>query len=376
MTPKTKGRIVPQKPNDDAWMNAAAAQAARGLGTTWPNPTVGCVIVKNGRVLGRGRTAAGGRPHAEPSALKNLRASASGADVYVTLEPCSHHGATPPCTDALVNSKVSRVIIGNTDPDPRVNGRGIQVLLEAGIDVSLFKGSPQVSEANIGFFSRIQRGRPTVTLKLASTLDGKIAMSTGESKWITGSVSRRTTHVLRSKYDAILVGRATVEADDPMLDVREMGAVPSPVRVVVDTKAATNIASQIVSTARRIPTWILAGTSASDFDVHRLTGLGAKVIRCEEHKGRVHLVSALQNLGAEGITRVLCEGGSRMAASLLAADLVDDLVLFQAGKIIGKDGLSGIGQLHMERLADVPEFELISTDTSGHDIMSTWRRMS
>ena len=223
MTRKTEGQITPEKANDSNWMNLAASVASQSQGTTWPNPCVGCVIVKNNRAIGRGRTAPGGRPHAEPCAIANAKEPTVGASVYVTLEPCAHHGQTPPCTDALINAGVSRVIIGSLDPDPRVNGLGVQKLLDAGINVSITKNPQKIDELNAGFFSRVNRGRPTVTLKMATTLDGKIAMSTGESKWITSSISRHTTHALRSKYDAIIVGHATVNADDPMLDVRGMG---------------------------------------------------------------------------------------------------------------------------------------------------------
>ena len=252
--------------DDTAHMRAALALARRGLGNTWPNPAVGCVIVRNNRVVGRAVTAPGGRPHAEPQTLAMAGDAARGTAAYVTLEPCCHHGRTPPCTDALIGAGIARVVIAARDPDPRVNGQGVAKLRAAGIAVEEGVLAGEAAEILAGFHQRTTTGRPLVTLKLASTLDGRIATHSGESRWITGEPARRAAHVLRGRHDAILVGVGTVIADDPDLTCRLPGFRPTRiVRVVADSHLRTPLTARLVATARETPTWMLIrhGTDAT-----------------------------------------------------------------------------------------------------------------
>src|SRR5215472_5862967 len=247
-----------ERADDIAHMRSALALARRGLGNTWPNPSVGCIVVNHGRVVGRAVTAPGGRPHAEPAALDIAGPAARGATVYVTLEPCCHWGRTPPCTDALAKVGVARVVIGTRDPDPRVDGAGIARLREAGIAVDEGVLRDEADAVVAGFRSRVRLGRPLVTLKLASTLDGRIATSTGESRWITGDAARRVTHALRGRADAVMVGVGTVLADDPELTCRLPGFRSTPmVRVVADSHLRTSLTAKLVATATSNPTWML-----------------------------------------------------------------------------------------------------------------------
>ncbi|MEO0719915.1 MAG: bifunctional diaminohydroxyphosphoribosylaminopyrimidine deaminase/5-amino-6-(5-phosphoribosylamino)uracil reductase RibD, partial [Pseudomonadota bacterium] len=244
-------------------MRAALDLARRGLGRTWPNPAVGCVIVKDGELVSRGWTQPGGRPHAEVEALARAGSSAQGATVYVTLEPCAHHGVTPPCSEALVSAGVARVVTAFEDPDPRVAGRGHDLLRAAGIEVTTGLMETEARNVNAGYLMRRDKGRPFLTLKLASTLDGRIATSAGESKWITGEESRRRVHLLRASHDAILVGAGTARADDPGLDVRLPGLeMRSPVRIVADSRLSLPMESQLAQSTPQRPLWMLHGSEA------------------------------------------------------------------------------------------------------------------
>src|SRR5438093_45669 len=244
-------------------MLAALALARRGLGNVWPNPAVGCIIVKDGRVAGRGWTQPGGRPHAETEALARAGEAARGATAYVSLEPCSHWGRTPPCADALIAAGVRRVVVALEDPDPRVAGSGLARLRAAGIAVETGLGAAAAAEINAGFFQRVRFGRPLVTLKLASSLDGRIATASGESRWITGPPARDHAHLLRATHDAILVGTGTVLADDPQLTCRLPGlARRSPVRVVIDRHLRIPPSARLIAEARQVPTWVVTFGSA------------------------------------------------------------------------------------------------------------------
>ena len=241
-------------------MGIALALARRGLGRVWPNPAVGCLLVREGRIIGRGWTGSGGRPHAETEALRRASASggAAGATAYVTLEPCGHTGKTPPCAKALVEAGIGRAVVAATDPDPRVNGRGIAMLEAAGIEVTLGVRAAEARALNAGFLSRVEQGRPLVTLKLATTLDGRIATHTGASRWISGPVARDWTHALRAMSDAIMIGSGTALADDPELTCRLPGMTDlSPVRVVVDRRLRLPLTSRLVRDAKRQPTWLI-----------------------------------------------------------------------------------------------------------------------
>ncbi|WP_076367497.1 bifunctional diaminohydroxyphosphoribosylaminopyrimidine deaminase/5-amino-6-(5-phosphoribosylamino)uracil reductase RibD [Phaeovulum vinaykumarii] len=357
-------------------MRHALTLARRGLGRTWPNPAVGCVIVApDGRVVGRGVTAPGGRPHAEPQALAQAGAAARGATAYVTLEPCAHHGRTPPCAEALVAAGVARVVTALTDPDPRVAGGGHAILRAAGIEVTEGVLAMPAARVNAGFFSRVTRGRPLVTLKIAATLDGRIATASGESRWITGAEARRRVHAMRASHDAVMVGAGTALADDPMLDVRDMGAMPQPVRIVVDSRLRLPVDCRLGRSAGAQPVWLVhtAAAPAPARDAWRAAGAELFEVAATP-EGRVDPLAALSALGARGLTRVFCEGGAALAAALSTADLIDEIVWFTAGALIGGDGRAGMGALGLGRLELAPRFRLESVEPVGPDIVHFWRR--
>ena len=358
-------------------MRAALALARRGLGTVWPNPAVGCVIVKDGRVVGRGWTQPGGRPHAETEALAMAGKSASGATVYVTLEPCAHHGKTAPCADALISAGVSRVVVAVQDPDPRVAGKGIDRLRLAGIPVTEGVLHKDASEINAGFFLRVSNGRPLVTLKLASTLDGRIATHSGESRWITGNEARAAAHMLRAETDAIMVGSGTALHDDPDLTCRLPGLVErSPVRVVVDGRLRLPLTSRLVATANDVPTWLLTLEGGEAFRREAYEEAGVDVVEVAAGPdGAIDLALALEALAESGVTRVLVEGGAHLAAALLRAGLVDRLVWFRAPRLIGGDGLPAAVSFGVDHLAQTPRFERIEVRAVGDDLMETYIRL-
>lgn len=332
---------------DRAHMQAALGLAARNLGRVWPNPSVGCVIVKQGRVVGRAVTAPGGRPHGEPQALAQAGDAARGATVYVSLEPCNHHGKTPPCTDALIAAGVARVVVACEDPDPRVCGGGVRRLREAGIQVDVGLLAAEAEALNIGFFTRIRQGRPSVTLKLATSLDARVATATGESKWITGPESRARGHLLRAQHDAILVGIGTVLADDPDLTCRLPGLEDrSPVRVVLDSRLRVPLTSKLVATARQVPTWVVTASDADPARADALEGEGVRVLNVDTD---VHVT--LSVLAGQGITRLLVEGGPSVATSFLKAERVDRMEWFRAPLVIGGDGLPAVGPLTVDALS-------------------------
>jgi diaminohydroxyphosphoribosylaminopyrimidine deaminase/5-amino-6-(5-phosphoribosylamino)uracil reductase len=338
---------MPEQPDDRRHMDHALSLAGRGLGNVWPNPAVGCVIVRDGVVVGRGWTQPGGRPHAETEALARAGDRARGATAYVSLEPCAHHGRTPPCADALIASGIARAVVALEDPDPRVAGRGSARLEAAGIAVTRGVREAEARRLNAGFLSRIQRGRPLVTLKSAVSLDGMVATATGASQWITGPQARARGHLLRAEHDAILVGRGTVVQDDPRLDCRLAGlAGRSPVRVVLDSALRLAATSRLVESARSAPLWAICRAPAEAGRRDALIARGAEVIEAaSDGDGRVDAADALRRLAQRGITRVLAEAGPRLAASLLRAGLVDRLALFRAPLLIGGDGAAFAGPL-------------------------------
>ena len=360
---------------DLRWMRAALALARRGLGNVWPNPAVGCIIVADGRAVGRGWTQPGGRPHAETEALRRAGSKARGATAYVSLEPCSHWGRTPPCADALIEAGLARVVIGLEDPDPRVAGAGVSRLRTAGIAVETEIGVTEAVEINAGYLTRERLGRPLVTLKLATSLDGKIATGTGESRWITGPLARASTHKLRAERDAIMVGTGTVLADDPQLTCRLPGlGHHSPVRIVLDRNLRIPPAAHVIAEAWETPTWVLTLRSANNASREAFLDRGAILVEVDpDAAGRIDLVAAFQALGARGLTRVLVEGGARLAAALLEARLVDRLVWMHAPLVIGADGIPAIAAFGLRALADTPGFERIATETIGDDVVSTFR---
>lgn len=353
------------------FMRIALGLARRGLGQVWPNPTVGCVIVAGRRVVGRGRTAPGGRPHAETEALAMAGAAARGATAYVTLEPCAHHGRTPPCAEALVASGVTRVVVALGDPDPRVNGRGIAILRAGGITVETGCLAAEAAQMNRGFLTRVLHGRPALTLKLATSLDGRIATATGESRWITGPRARAEVHLLRAQADAVMVGAATMRADDPRLDVRGHGLETArPVRVVVAGRAALPRDGHLGRTAGTHPLWICHPEGA---DLEWWRAAGATLIPVAPGpEGRPEPAALLRALGALGLTRVLCEGGGKLAAALLGAGGVDEIISYGAGLALGADGRPSVAALGLTALSDAPRFELVGTSAIGDDVRSRW----
>ena len=355
-------------------MALALSLGRRGLGRTWPNPAVGCVIVKGGRILGRGWTQPGGRPHAETEALAQAGSSARGADVYVSLEPCAHRGKTPPCAQALIDAGVVRVVIATQDPDPRVSGQGSEMLRAAGIAVDTGVMEDEALADNAGFFSRIELDRPFVTLKLASSFDGRIATATGESQWITGADSRRYVHGLRARHDAIMVGGGTARKDDPSLTVRGLGTAWQPARIVVSRRLDLPLMSTLARTAKETPVILCHGRDADATLQQTWQDLGATLLPCEAAGGQLEPQDLLRQLAGHGLTRIFCEGGGALAASLIEADLVDELVGFTAGLAIGAEGLPAVGALGLSHLAGAPRYELSRSREIGPDILHIWRR--
>ncbi len=322
----------------ERFMRLALRLAGRSCAA--PNPAVGCVIVKNNRIIGRGWTGRGGRPHAEVAALERAGKEAKGATAYVTLEPCCHHGKTPPCADALIKAGIKRVVIACEDPYHEVNGGGLKRLREAGIEVKLGVCREEAEKQHAGFFLRVREGRPFVTLKLAVSEDNKIAARKDECTQITGEMAQRYVHMLRRQHDAVMVGIATVEADDPLLTCRLPGLEQdSPMRVALDSKLRFSPGSRLAQTARDVPLWVF--TSRPDAkNKTALEAMGVEVIEVgKDDKNRIELREALHILAARGINRLLVEGGSKIAESLLLNRLVDRIIWFQSTQTIGKNGV-------------------------------------
>ena len=352
-------------------MRHALALGQRGLGNSWPNPAVGCIIVAENRIVGRGWTQPGGRPHAETMALAQAGPRAKGATAYITLEPCAHHGQTPPCAAALVKAGITRVVTATTDPDPRVSGKGHALLRAVGIQVTEHIAEAEARRANHGFFLRVEQNRPQVTLKLATSLDGRIATQSGQSRWITGPEARRAVHALRGQHDAVMVGIGTALADDPDLTIRDLGFAHQPVRVVVDSALRLPLNSRLVQRAHEVALWLCHAPGTQDAN---LQAMGARLIPCRSAPGGLCITDLLAQLATAGLTRILCEGGAGIAAALLAAGLVDDLVLVSAGRLFGADGTEAVAGLGEVTLGGAPEFQLVDQRPVGADLMQHWRR--
>jgi diaminohydroxyphosphoribosylaminopyrimidine deaminase/5-amino-6-(5-phosphoribosylamino)uracil reductase len=325
---------------DLGFMRAAIALGRRHLGRAWPNPSVGAVVVKDGSIIGRGVTAIGGRPHAEPQALAEAGDAARGATLYVTLEPCSHHGRTPPCADAVIAAGIAHVVVATDDPDPRVAGRGYAMLRAAGITVDTGVLRDEAWPGLRPHLTRVSLGRPFVTLKLAISADGMIGRRDVGNIAITGAETRTYVHSLRAESDAIAVGAGTARLDDPRLDVRLPGeANRSPVKVVFDAQAT------LAPTARMLAggaaTWVLVGDAAPADCVAALEAAGARILTIPTTAdGRLDLAAALQALGREGLGSLLVEGGAALADALLAADLLDEMVIARSRVVVGPDGVA------------------------------------
>ncbi|WP_370226063.1 bifunctional diaminohydroxyphosphoribosylaminopyrimidine deaminase/5-amino-6-(5-phosphoribosylamino)uracil reductase RibD [Pararhodobacter marinus] len=359
---------------DRRFMRLALGLASRGLGNVWPNPAVGCVIVREGIIVGRGWTQPGGRPHAERHALAQAGKGARGATAYVTLEPCAHHGRTPPCAEALVAAGVARVVSAMTDPDPRVSGRGHAMLRDAGIAVVEGVEEAAARRMNDGFLRRVCDGRPSVTLKLALTLDARIATATGQSRWITGAEARRRVHLMRARHDAVLVGAGTARADDPDLRIRDLGIDRQPVRIVADSRLGLSPDSRLGRSACEAPVWLLHGPQATEVARMAWVAQGAELIACaSDPMGRIDIADALRQLGARGLTRILCEGGGGLAATLIGAGLADELAVFSAGHLFGADGTAGLAAMGVTGIG-APDWVLEHATPVGADLYHHWRR--
>lgn len=360
---------------DHRFMGLALALGRRGQGQVWPNPAVGCVIVRDGRIVGRGWTKPGGRPHAETEALAQAGPAAQGATAYVTLEPCAHHGQTPPCARALIDAGIARVVVALQDYDPRVNGLGIAMLRAAGVKVDTGCRAAEAASDHAGFLLKVTRNRPLVTLKLATSVDGRIATATGESQWITAPPARRLVHAHRARHDAVMIGAGTARADDPSLTVRDLGVTRQPVRIVVSRRLDLPLTGALAATAKQTPVWICHGKDAPPELVAVWQDLGAVLIECPLIGRQIDPTAMLNALADQGLTRIYCEGGGTLAASLLLADVVDQLITFTAGVALGAEGQPGLGAMGVDRLAEAPRFRLQSTQGIGPDAVQLWDRL-
>jgi diaminohydroxyphosphoribosylaminopyrimidine deaminase/5-amino-6-(5-phosphoribosylamino)uracil reductase len=357
-----------QATNHHAHMQHALRLAARALGRAWPNPAVGCVIVKDGAIIGTGLTQPGGRPHAETQALQQAGANARDATLYTTLEPCAHHGHTPPCASAIIDAGVRHVVSATRDPDARVNGQGIAMLQEAGINVTEAIEEKAALALNQGFFLRTTQKRPLIALKIASSLDGNIAMRGGESQWITSEASRSHAHGLRTRYDAILTGIGTVLADDPLFTCRLPGLEhQSPVRIVLDRKLRLTPTHKLVQSVKQAPLWLVttSGNSGS-IAAQQLSGHGVTILDGGEMND---IAPTLRLLAEQGLTRVLVEAGMQLSTSLIKADLVDEAWWYQAATLMGHDAMPAVGELNLANLSKALRLKLLETRQLGTDLL-------
>lgn len=365
---------------DLAFLERAMKLAELGRGHTRPNPVVGALVLRDGAVLGEGFHAAPGRDHAEVVAMKaavgeDYRGRLRGATVYVTLEPCCHHGRTPPCTDALLASHVSRVVVGSRDPSSRVNGRGIERLRAAGIEVELAGGELErrLSRQNDAFRTAVTRGRPFVTYKYAMTLDGRVATSSGHSRWISGEVSRRRVHQMRMEADAVLVGTGTLRQDDPRLDVREVATDTQPLRVVLDARLEISPEAAIVRTASQSPVLILTGEKVAAERVAGVRGWGVEVQTVAHGENGLLDPAAVARLLAErGVQNLLLEGGPRLAAAWWEAEQIDKVAVFVAPLMgVGREGRDPLPVAPLLNMDQALRLQDVDSETLGEDVLIT-----
>jgi diaminohydroxyphosphoribosylaminopyrimidine deaminase/5-amino-6-(5-phosphoribosylamino)uracil reductase len=365
------------KAADQRFMALALALGRRGQGRSWPNPAVGAVIVKDGVIVGRGWTQAGGRPHAEIEALKRAGEAARGATLVVTLEPCSHHGKSPPCADAVISAGIARVVSAIEDPNPEVAGQGHARLRAAGIIVDVGAGAAEAARDHAGHFRRIRDKRPHVTLKLAVSSDDKIAAAGRRQVSVSGEAARSRVHLLRGQSDAILVGIGTVLADDPLLTTRLPGmAAQSPVRVVLDRSLRIPGSSRLVHSARETPLWLMTSNLAEAPAAMKLGAAGAQVIRVAATSAPpgLDLRAVLHALAEKGITRLLVEGGARVAASFVAAGLVDEVWLLRGPDPIGADGIAALDALPLSAITQSPQFKVRASESLQNDTLTIYER--
>ncbi|MHB8156720.1 MAG: bifunctional diaminohydroxyphosphoribosylaminopyrimidine deaminase/5-amino-6-(5-phosphoribosylamino)uracil reductase RibD [Desulfocucumaceae bacterium] len=352
------------------YMQMALDLAAAAMGRTSPNPMVGAVLVKNGQVVGKGYHARAGTPHAEVMALKDAGESARGATLYVTLEPCCHRGRTGPCTEAVIEAGVNRVVAAMADPNPLVAGKGFKRLEEAGLELGVGLLEQEARDLNEVFIKYITTGKPFVVLKAAVSLDGKIATRTGESQWITGPGAREWGHRLRNRYDAVMVGINTVLSDNPSLTTRLPEGGRDAVRIVLDSQARTPLGSNILKSSPGAAAIIITTSGAPEEKVSCLREAGAEVLMVPAREGRVDMAAALSELAARGITGILIEGGGQVHASALASGIVDKVVWFIAPLLIGGNDAPGpLGGRGPERLSEAVGLERVNVSRIGDDIV-------
>ena len=351
-------------------MDLARELAESGRYTAAPNPLVGSVISRDGEVLGEGWHARTGGPHAEVSALASANADTRGATMHVTLEPCNHYGRTPPCTEAIVQAGISKVVVGHLDPDPRMRGRSVAALREAGLEVEVLE-DPVLARQNEQFFTAMRLGRPRVHLKLAATLDGRIAAANGDSKWVTGEAARLRARALRAEAGAVLVGAGTVRADDPLLTARDLENPPRIQRVVLDPRLTISPESQLARTAQESPVVIFASKTTDERHAEDLEEAGVEIIRVPFADDGLDLEIVLNELWKRGVRGLLVEGGGETAAGFMKKGLVDKLTVFYAPRLLGAEGIPMIGKLRLARMAEASGFEVSDTELLDGDLAVT-----
>jgi len=366
------------KAADQRFMQLALTLGRRGQGRTWPNPAVGAVVVKDDVIVGRGWTQPGGRPHAEPEALKHAGEATRGATLYVTLEPCSHVGKSPPCADAIVAGGIARVVSAIEDPNPEVAGQGHAKLRAAGITVDIGLGAVEAAHDHAGHFRRVRDKRPHVILKLAVSSDDKIGASGRKPVAISGEAARARAHLLRAQCDAVLVGIGTVRADDPLLTCRLPGMeARSPVRVVLDRSLRIPGASRLVHSARETPLWVMTSSLSEAPAAMKLGAAGAQVIRVATTATPpgLDLMAVLHALAEKGITRLLVEGGARVASSFIAAGLVDEVWLLRGPDAIGAEGVAALEALPLSAITQSPAFRVRASENLQNDTLTIYERI-
>jgi diaminohydroxyphosphoribosylaminopyrimidine deaminase/5-amino-6-(5-phosphoribosylamino)uracil reductase len=356
-------------------MALALILGRRGLGRTWPNPSVGAVIVKDGMIVGRGWTQPGGRPHAEIEALRRAGAAARAATLYVTLEPCSHHGKSPPCADAVIAAGIARVVSALEDPNPEVAGAGHTRLRAGGIAVDVGLGAEEARRDHAGHIRRMRDGRPHVLLKLAASADGKAGAAGRKPVAITGERARDRVHLLRAHSDAIMIGIGTALADDPILTCRLPGmAGYSPVRVVLDSMLRLPLGSRLVRIAREVALWIVTAPQAPSGTKEALEAAGASVLTVPRVDSRLDLAVVLHLLAERGISRLMVEAGPILATALLKADLVDEVALFRSDKVVGPDGIDALDEMPLAALTRSPRLTSVHREAVGEDSCEVFER--
>ena len=381
LTQKTEGSGPANGDLDQRYMAAALRLGRRNLGQTHPNPAVGALVVRMDGVepviVGRGWTAAGGRPHAETIALDEAGDAARGATLYVTLEPCAHSGNTLPCARSLIDAGVGRVVSAMKDPDSRVAGKGHEMLTQAGVALTSGVLADQAARAHAGHVSRVTKGRPHITLKLAVSADGMIGRREGERMIITGKAAFDAVQAMRSESDAVMIGIGTALIDDPRLTIRLPGlAARSPQRIVMDATARLRLNSNLVQSVRDVPLIVIVGAEAFDERKTALADVGVRVVEMDDGNGGVDIAGALALLAGEGITRVLAEGGAQIASSLVSADLIDEVVIFRAPVVVGLDGVRALGGHALSAIERSPRYRQIEAASVGDDEMRRYLRVA